>query len=309
MKRIIPMLCVIVTLPFILCSCFDSEIESITLSKSSVEMIVGDALTLDVSATPDSAEIKKLTWTTSDNNVVTVDNGKIKGKSAGTAVVTVTCDKGLKADCSVVVKDKEIEKVKLSESSTSVKKGSKIQLIAKIQPADAQGDGLVWSSNDESVATVNQEGFVTGKAVGTADIICRAPNGKEAVCSVIVKSGKPITPTGPTAATIQHSVAPTDDKNESTTGGESSASNSGNGEIFPESSSRKLSDSEVSGISSEKAQAAINEIFARNGYIFKDKELRSYYESKPWYSPDPNFSQSKFNAAESYNVALLSKYR
>lgn len=309
MRKLIPILCVILALPFMFCSCFDSEIEDISLSKSNVEMTVGDALTLNVSATPDSAEIKKLTWITSDNNVVTVDDGKIKGKSAGTAVITVTSDNGLDAVCSVTVNDKEIEKIKLSESSTSVKKGSKIQLIAKIQPADAPGDGIVWSSDNESVATVNQEGFVTGKAVGVADIICHAPNGKEAVCSVIVKSGKPITPTGPTAATIQHSVAPTDGENEPTAKDKNSVNDNNYGEIFPESSSRKLSDSEIAGISSQKAQDAINEIFARNGYIFKDDKLRQYYESKPWYSPDPNFSQSKFNAAESYNVALLSKYR
>lgn len=301
MKKLISVMCFVFTIQFLFCSCFNTEIQSISLSESNLEITAGDTRSINVSVEPAEAEAKKITWTTSDNNIATVENGIIKGKSAGNAVVTVQTEDGLKASCNVTVKSKEITDVVLSDTSTSVKTGSRIQLTAKTIPSDAPNDGFVWSSSDESVAVIDSEGFVTGVKEGVATIVCKVKSGKEAACTVTVKSGKPIQPTAPSDSATE-STAP-----DSTAPG--SSKNNTDGDIFPESSTRKLSESEVAGLSSERAQAAINEIFARNGYIFKDKELKKYYESKLWYTPDPNFSESKFNEAERYNVALFSKYR
>ena len=58
------------------------------------------------------------------------------------------------------------------------------------------------------------------------------------------------------------------------------------------------------------AQDAINEIYARNGYIFKrNLAAKSYYESKPWYYGDPDFTTADFNQYEKRNIGLLEKYR
>ena len=53
---------------------------------------------------------------------------------------------------------------------------------------------------------------------------------------------------------------------------------------------------------------AINEIYARNGYVFKDSSLKSYYMSKAWYYPDSSFTTSDFSSVESYNIKLLEDY-
>ena len=88
------------------------------------------------------------------------------------------------------------------------------------------------------------------------------------------------------------------------------------GFIFPDSSARYLSDSEVasrlssmsgSPVSDSFAQDAVNEIFARHGYVFRTPSIRAYYEAQSWYSADPSYDGS-LNAAEQYNIALLSGY-
>ncbi len=303
MKKLISVLCLVCLVPFALCSCFEKEIEKLALSETSVELTVGDTAEISVSAEPPEAELKKISWKSSDKNIAVVEDGKIKAKSPGTATVTAETENGIKADCGVTVKDKEVTAVILSDRSTSVKKGGKIQLSARIQPADASDEGMEWLSADESIASVNSEGYVTGKKVGITQIICKMPNGKQATCIVTVKSGKPISPTLPSTAVEEESTSPT------VKSSESSEKTENNGDIFPESSQRKLAESEVYGISPEKAQAAINEIFARHGYIFKDSKLRSFYESKPWYAPNSNFSESQFNEAERYNIYLFTKYR
>ena len=87
--------------------------------------------------------------------------------------------------------------------------------------------------------------------------------------------------------------------------------------VFPESSMRKLSRDEISKtisgmkgapVSDSLAQDAINEIYARNGYVFKTQSIKQYYESKLWYSADSNFELENLNTYEKYNIALLEEF-
>jgi len=41
-----------------------------------------------------------------------------------------------------------------------------------------------------------------------------------------------------------------------------------------------------------------NEVYARKGRTFKSPDLRSYFFSKPWYQPDPNFDSSRLSLAD-----------
>lgn len=70
--------------------------DSVTLDKTSLTLNVGDTATLVATATG------TVTWTTSDNSVVTVVNGKLTAVGAGTATVTATCGTA-KATCTVTV--------------------------------------------------------------------------------------------------------------------------------------------------------------------------------------------------------------
>lgn len=78
--------------------------------------------------------------------------------------------------------------------------------------------------------------------------------------------------------------------------------------IFPHSSQRKLTVDEVTGLGGDVAQDAINEIYARHGYVFKTKSIQKYYESRSWYHKNYNFSESDLSEIESYNIGLLRKY-
>ena len=65
---------------------------------------------------------------------------------------------------------KPVESVTLTPSSPTVKVGAKVQLSATFTPADATNKTGVWSSDATDKATVDQNGLVTGKAVGSANI-------------------------------------------------------------------------------------------------------------------------------------------
>ena len=97
-------------------------------------------------------------------------------------------------------------------------------------------------------------------------------------------------------------------ENNENTGGSSSGNSSDSGYIFADSSNRYLSESELKGLSQDQLMYARNEIYARHGYIFRDSALRSYFESKSWYSgsvSSESFSDTVFNQYELANIKLI----
>ncbi len=94
---------------------------------------------------------------------------------------------------------------------------------------------------------------------------------------------------------------------------EPAASSALNGDyIFPDSSSRALTASEVAGLSKEQLRIARNEIFARHGYIFTTPEMKSYFESKSWYHgyiEKKNFDmEAMLSQLEKDNIKLIKSY-
>ena len=79
--------------------------------------------------------------------------------------------------------------------------------------------------------------------------------------------------------------------------------------IFPDSNSRYLSASELTDLSNQELRIARNEIFARRGYIFGNKELKNYFESQSWYRASVRASDfdpvKMFNRYEMANVGLI----
>ena len=313
-KTVAFLLTVILCLSF--CSC-GLPLKAIVSDVSDIEVVVGDSKTINIAAQPTGAQLEKLTWSSSNTDVVTVESGTITAQSAGTAVVTVKAENGVTRSFNITVKDKEITGLSLDKSSTKLKIGSTIQIEVDVTPVDAPSGGLKWSSSDDSIATVNSEGYVTGVNAGVANIICKAPNDVEASCTVTVVDSS--------------SKSTKKTEKDATTENDGTVINnyygyghyhpdyvySASDFVFPDSSSRKLSRDEVystlrymSGYSpsGSYAQDAINEIYARNGYVFNTPSIRAYYESKPWYYADPTFTTSKFSSTEKYNMSLFEDY-
>ena len=69
-----------------------------------------------------------------------------------------------------------LESLTISQHSAMLLPGDELQLEASYTPAALQDVTLQWSSSDESVATVDENGFVTAVGLGTADIFVSAPN-------------------------------------------------------------------------------------------------------------------------------------
>lgn len=83
--------------------------ESLTLDKSNVEFYVGDTSQVNATIIPEEATYKDITWTSSNNDVASVENGLITAKSVGEAIITATTKGGVSQKCNVVVKEQPME--------------------------------------------------------------------------------------------------------------------------------------------------------------------------------------------------------
>lgn len=126
----------------------------------------------------------KVTWKSSDTKVVSVSKGKLTGKKAGKATVTMTAN-GVEDKVQVIVQDYTPTIVLNQKEYTlyTTGSGNNVALKATVNGANKK---VEWQSNNASVAEVNTKGKVTAKAKGRA-LITATANGVTAKCWVNVK--------------------------------------------------------------------------------------------------------------------------
>lgn len=166
---------------------------TIALSKNTANIAYGS--TLQLAAITDEA----VTWSSDKTEIASVDeNGLIKGKAEGTAVITATTVSGQKASCTVTVKPPvHITSIELSPATLTMKNKTSETLKVTINPADTTDDTTVtWSSDKTDVVVVNENGTLTAKSEGTATVTAKVGT-FTATCQVTV---------GP-AATIEEMIA------------------------------------------------------------------------------------------------------
>lgn len=165
-------------------------VTKIALNKSDTIMQVGEYIIVSAVVRPANATDKKVTWSTSNSKVATVSSsGKIVAKKAGTATITATTSNGKKAEIKITVTEKfiNVTSISLNKENATLNVGESVSLSATVLPKDASNKGIIWSSSDESVATV-KDGKVTAKKAGTTTITATSKDGnKKAVCTITVK--------------------------------------------------------------------------------------------------------------------------
>lgn len=166
---------------------------SVKLNKTTITLEVGEDETLKPTVLPSGTEVL---FDSENTNVATVDeNGKVEAKAVGTATITAKMlldGVTYKAECKVTVKAITPE-IKLNKNSATITlpDDSTVTLTATTKPT---GEEVIWKSSKEAVATVDENGEVTGVAAGTTTITAKIHvNGKDytATCTVTVKEAEP----------------------------------------------------------------------------------------------------------------------
>lgn len=163
-----------------------TPVESMQFASDKYEMDKGDVQKLRLTYKPEDADIEDIDWKSSDEKVLKFnEKGEAVAMGAGTAEVTARCE-NVTAKCKVTVKV-PLESISMSEDKKTINKGSSFDLDITMNPTDATvTTKAAWTSNNEEIATVDQNGKVTAVGAGTTTITAML-EGKETTCRVTVK--------------------------------------------------------------------------------------------------------------------------
>ena len=153
----------------------------IQFEKDSVELTKGEKSQLKV-----KGDYETLTWSSSDPTTVQVDqSGNIHAVKSGKATIRVTDQKGKRIECVVTVTNK-LKSLSLSENKLELKGKTDKKLSVTLTPSDADDEKLTWSSSNDKVVKVNNDGIVTTVSCGEAIIIVKSESGLTDSCKVAV---------------------------------------------------------------------------------------------------------------------------
>ena len=161
-------------------------VESITLNATQQSVIIGETFQLTATVLPENATYKTVTWASSNESIATVDqNGLVTALSLGECNITATCQ-GITATCHITVVPVQAGSVTLNVTEQSLFIGDTFQLTATVLPENATNKTVIWSSSNQSIATVDQNGLVTALAAGECNITATC-QGASASCHIQVR--------------------------------------------------------------------------------------------------------------------------
>ncbi|MBQ8424820.1 MAG: Ig domain-containing protein [Clostridia bacterium] len=140
---------------------------------------VGEEKQTNVRVYPDLASNKKVTYISDNESVCTVNQeGVVKGVSFGTSAIIVKTEEGSKTTMLVVkVTQDKVLGVTLSHETLDLKIGESKVLTATVEAYVALNKKVIFTSNDETVATVNANGKVEAVGIGQAIITVTTEDG------------------------------------------------------------------------------------------------------------------------------------
>lgn len=169
------------------------QLESITLDVTALALTVGEEYTFTVTTEPADIEGLTLSWSSSDESIVSVEDGTVTAVAEGTADITVSGGDNVSATCKVTVSPEEeveieAESITLSTASADMLIGESLTLTATVLPENTTDKTVTWTSSESSIAGVDDNGTVTAVSAGTAVITATTVNGRTAECTVTVQA-------------------------------------------------------------------------------------------------------------------------
>lgn len=164
----------------------DSVIAVIVTPKS-YQSFPGTTFSLIATIIPESQQKREIIWESSDKTVSTVDKtGKVTALSPGNSVISAKCGDKV-GNCNLTVLKINVEHIEVIPSYTELNIGDKTKLECRILPSNASDRSIKWKSHDKTVATVDNDGTVTGIGSGTTTVKATC-DGKSAYATIKVNT-------------------------------------------------------------------------------------------------------------------------
>lgn len=176
------------------------NVSGVSISPTSATITVDEIQSLTTTVEPKNATNQRVSFSSSDTSVASVQSdGKVTGKKAGTAIITVKSEDGDKtATCDITVTPKPVPVtgLELSYSSLELFEGETEQLAVTVSPSNADNKAVSFVSSSPSIATVNNSGLITALKPGSSTVTVSSKENAniKATCSITVTELEPDPP-------------------------------------------------------------------------------------------------------------------
>ncbi|WP_158970443.1 Ig-like domain-containing protein [Paraglaciecola sp. L3A3] len=179
---------------------------SVELNMDSADLGVNDQVLLNASIAPFNASNKSLTWSSSNEAVVTVSaSGLVTAVAAGSATITAEAEDGGASDTVAInVTNIALTDIELVSTAVIVLPGN-YQANVSFTPSNATNQDVTWQSATPSIASVSNAGLISGVAAGTTTITATSADGgftETITVSVIEEAAITATPVDVEAETV-----------------------------------------------------------------------------------------------------------
>jgi len=167
------------------------KVSGVDIVESDIDMYKNESAFLNVNLVPSNASVQKVSWSSSDTSIATVDStGKVTAVGKGNVVIKATSvDGGFESTCDVHVLEKPVTDINILQSTLGLNATEVKSLAYQLIPADAENKNVTWSSSNELIATVDGTGNVTGVSVGQTTIVITSEEGNYTdICAVNVST-------------------------------------------------------------------------------------------------------------------------
>ena len=192
----------------------------------------------------------------------------------------------------------DLEAISAYPETMSLSVGDHQTIQVVLTPADADHRNLIYATSNQAVAVVDVSGKVTAVGEGACTITVASQAYSDVSChlEVVVGDQAASQPTSQSVQPVQHSdsyVTYVEETNPA--------------RVYP---TYYLSDGEVAAMDPEQLQFVINQIYAKNGYIFSKDHIQSYFSRMPWYTPVSGDANGlTMSSVDRSNLNLLVKHR
>lgn len=158
----------------------------VTMSGKQTSVVIGEGFELSATVFPDNTTDKRVTWSSSNPSVATISSdGKVSSVGVGKTTLKVTiqdCEDSYELEVRPIL----ASSVVISPATNlKLEIGEKASFEAWVEPSNATDKSLVWSSDDEAIATV-KEGEIEAISLGTTYITVKAASGANRTIQVEV---------------------------------------------------------------------------------------------------------------------------
>jgi uncharacterized protein YjdB len=178
-------------------------IEELVLANEITVTAENDEITIDAAGgqrqlfaeiLPENTSNQAIMWSVNDETIATIDqNGLLTALMDGEATVTAKALDGSEVEGSIVITITNqpvlTASINLSDENddpTISTPGGQHQLFAEILPANTTNKAIIWSVNDETIATIDQNGLLTALIDGEVTVTAKALDGSEVEGSIVI---------------------------------------------------------------------------------------------------------------------------